>query len=288
MELNYKTIQPYLQEKKQEGDRMICTFKFGHKKFESESIITSGDENGSDPGSKITKNAGMSRMRSILTRLVKKTVVPKSDPSKNANEVFTNSEKEAAVVSAFENIMNEIIYDSNIKKWRVATGVSEFEKRIKKFPIVEIYDKKIMARMLVEMARADQRIEEQERLFFESFLTPDTGKLGDLMRSSFLTHSECEKLNKKARHTVFLIVAAVALTDNDFNIEEQEKLISFAKMLDFDDATKDKLLTIAQDYTLQIAIRTSNNKMTSESLYAFADKIGMKKEEADRTQKRLH
>ncbi|MCH2022490.1 MAG: TerB family tellurite resistance protein [Saprospiraceae bacterium] len=287
MELSYIKIQPYLHKSTQEGNRMICIFKFENKKFESESTITKGNEIGSDIGSKIAKNAGMSQMRSFLTRLVKKNIEIKNDVTINSDEVFTDKEKEAAIVNAFKGIMNEIIYDSKEKKWRIASGVSEFEKRMKKFPLVEIYDKKIMARMLVEMARADQRIEEQERLFFESFLTPDTGKLGDLMRSPYLTYSDCEKVNKKARNTLFLVVAAVALTDNEFNIKEQEKLNSFAKMLDFDDTTKEKLLAIAQDYTLQLAIRANNNNMTSEYLFAFADKIGMNKEDAERTQKRL-
>ncbi len=140
--------------------------------------------------------------------------------------------------------------------------------------------------MLVEMARADGTIEKEEKAFFDDFLTDETGSLRDLMRAPAISMVECEEVTKDARENVFMIVAAVALSDNEFAEEERQKLNEFSQMIDFHPDKEEELVRYAQDYTIEMYIR-ANGTMTRDEVYAFADKIGMERSEAERTQIRM-
>ena len=126
----------------------------------------------------------------------------------------------------------------------------------------------------------------EEKAFFDNFLNEETGKLADLMRAPDISIVECEEVSKEAKENVFMIVAAVALTDNEFAEEEQLKLEEYSQMFEFSEAKHEELLRYAQDYTIESWIR-ANGDMTRDEIYAFADKIGMDRGEAERTQIRI-
>jgi len=117
-------------------------------------------------------------------------------------------------------------------------------------------------------------------------LTDETGKLGELVRSPAISVVECEEVSKEGKENVFMIVAAVALTDNEFADEEKLKLEEYSQMFEFTDMKQEELLRYAQDYTIESWIR-GNGKMSRDDVYAFADKIGMDRGEAERTQIRI-
>jgi tellurite resistance protein len=288
MEITYKSIQSYLLSEEQDEDNMKCTFHIENKKFDVQAALVSVSKGSTELMSQMVNKSGVGLVRSMLRSILKKNTGGNNDNNAENKTAFTKKDREAAVVTAFESMLNEIVYDRNKEEWQIAKNISEFEKRIKKNPLTEINDKKIMSRMLVEMARADGRIEENERLFFEDFLNDDTGRLGDLMRTSFLTSEDCSKASKESRPIIFLIVCAVALTDNDFNREEQQKLNAFAGMLGIEEGEKEELLGLAQDYTLQLIIKSKNHSVSDEELHLFADKIGMDRIAAGETQKRLN
>jgi DhnA family fructose-bisphosphate aldolase class Ia len=134
--------------------------------------------------------------------------------------------------------------------------------------------------MLVEMARADGRIEEQERLFFEHFLNEETGRLADLMRAPVLTPKDCKEVTANVRSTIFMLVAAVALTDNEFNERERQQLDRFARLLNFEEAEQLELLSVAQTYTIEVAYKAQKGNLSTEELYTIANQIGMHEDAA--------
>ena len=83
-----------------------------------------------------------------------------------------------------------------------------------------------------------------------------------------------------------MIVAAVALTDNEFADEEKLKLEEYSQMFDFSEKQYDDLLRLAQDHTIEAYIN-AKGQMSRDEVYEFADKIGMDRGEAERTQIRL-
>lgn len=296
MEVTYESIRPYILEETVDGSKVMCKFEIEGQTFESSTNIKTNSKDGKARVTRMVKNTALGRLRSTVLRVLRRAVgggFAGTAVSMAGNEAmrqgtdgmkFSKKETEEAVVRAFERIMVDLAYEGG--KWRLAVEFSEFEKRIKRNPFTKAYDKKILARMLVEMARADGNIEAEEKAFFDDFLNEETGSLGELVRAPAISIVECEEITKDARENVFMIVAAVALTDNDFADEEKMKLEEYSQMMDFPEAKHEELLRYAQDYTIEAYIR-ANGEMTRDEIYAFADKIGMDRGEAERTQIRL-
>ncbi|WMX14341.1 TerB family tellurite resistance protein [Aureispira sp. CCB-E] len=296
MEITYESIKPYILEEKVDGSKVLCKFQVENQVFDSVAHIKTSTADGTARVKKMVTNTALGRLRSSVLRVLRKAVgggFAGTAVSMAGNEMLrqgtdglkvSKKDKEAAVVRAFEKIMVELTLERG--KWRLATEFSEFEKLIKRNPLTKAYDKKILARMLVEMARADGTIEAEEKAFFDDFLNKETGTLGELMRAPSISMVECEEVSEEARENVFMIVAAVALTDNEFADEEQLKLDEYSQMFEFSEKKHEELLRYAQDYTIEAYIR-ANGQMSRDEIYAFADKIGMERGEAERTQIRL-
>lgn len=296
MEITYESIKPYILEERLEGSKMNCKFQVDNEVFEATSNVKTSTKGGSARVKKMVTNTALGRARSMVLRVLRKAVgggFAGTAVSMAGNEVLRQGtdglkipkgDKEAAVVRAFEKISLELALEGG--KWRLATEFSEFEKLIKRNPLTKSYDRKILARMLVEMARADGTVEAEEKAFFDDFLNKETGTLGELMRAPSISMVECEEVTSEARENVFMIVAAVALTDNEFADEEQLKLDEYSQMFEFTEKKHEELLRYAQDYTIETYIK-AKGKMSRDDVYAFADKIQMDRGEAERTQIRL-
>lgn len=282
MELTYKVIKNYLVEDEQREDKLWCKFQIEDKELVSEVAIHFDEALENALEQHINSLAG--RMRSRMLGVLRKAVGKKYTESENSGaptfEKASRKEREFAVVAAFQAIMNEIIYDETSEKWHLATDFSEFEQKIRRNPLTEAYDKRLMSRMLVEMARADGKIEEEERLFFNHFLNEQTGRLGDLMRAPYLREEDCQKVAPINRPTIFMIVAAVALTDNEFVASEQKKLKQFAAMFEFGAQQQEELLKVAQTYTIEAAVKVKKQALTDAKLFDLADKIGVSRTDA--------
>lgn len=281
IEITYKSIQPYLKEELQQGEIMYCRFVVEEQEFETEV----GIEKAVDSAGLGIMVKNPSKMRSMLLRALNKGIRKKRVLEEGVPQIyFSKKELEAAAVRAFESILDEIVYIETTEKWHLATQFSDFEVYIRQNPLKEKYDKKIMSRMLVEMARADGRIEQEERLFFSHFLNDEMGRLSDLISAPYLTNADCKKVTENGRLTIFIIVAAVALTDNELEIEEVEKLNRFAEIFELTAKKQKKLLQIAQDYTLETRLKVETKPLGLDKLHAFADQIGMDRGHAEHVQ----
>ena len=237
-------------------------------------------------------------MRSSLLRIIRTAVgggIAGNTASMVGNEVvrqqtsganFSVADKQRAVVEAFTAISFQLYFDEEDKQWKIARRLSDFEKRIKSKPITNAYDKKTLARLLIEMAKADGQIAQEEKEFFTEFLDEDTGTFAELMREASLSRVELEEVSREAKENVFMITVAVALADKDFDEKEEAKLNEVSDMMGIDQRQKDDLIRIAQNYTIESAIQLSG-QMSRDEIYVFADKIGMPREEAERAKVRL-
>ena len=296
MEITYESIKSYILEENLDGSKMHCKFEVDGQVFESFSSIRSSTKKGAAKVTSMVRNTAMGRMRSMVLRVLRKAVgggsagtavsMAGTEAMRQGTDgiKYSKKEKESAVISAFEKVSLEFAYEGG--KWRLATEFSEFEKMIKRNPLSKAYDKKLLAKMLVEMARADGKIEAEEKAFFDDFLTEETGTMGELMRAPAVSIVEIEEVSDEARENVFMIVAAVALTDNEFADEEKLKLEEYSQMFDFSENKHDELLRFAQDYTIESYIK-SKGKMSRDEIYTFADQIGMDRGEAERAQIRM-
>ncbi|MGH1334597.1 MAG: hypothetical protein ACRBFS_00610 [Aureispira sp.] len=270
--LTYRSIQPYLVAQEIDEDTLHCTFEVEEERFESSATIVAMDKK-VDLG-RLVSNP--SRVRSMLGQVLKRTIgknkglVAQKKISKTSH---STAALKIAAIRAFEGILDQVVYMETTDKWHLVTQFSSFEVFLRQHPLRERYDKKVMARMLVEIARADGRITEQERLFFKHFLNEDTGRLSVLMQAPVLVQQDCVKVSPHGRETVFLVVAAAALADYRIQEEEEEKLLYYANLFGFDQDRRRALLVIAQEYTLELAIKTDLRLWSEKEVIALAEQM---------------
>ncbi len=298
MEITYESIKPLILEERLEGSTMHCKFKVEGEVFEAKNAVRIDATNTGNKIKSMVRLNLISRMRSSLMRVIRSAVgggVAGNTAAMVGNEVvrsktsgtnYSAADKKRAVVGAFERVSFNFYYDEETSSWKIARRLSEFERRIKAAPVSDPYDKKTLARLLIEMAKADGQIAQEEKEFFQEFLDDDTGTFAELMRSPTLSRVELEEVSDAAKENVFMITVAVALADKEFDKSEEDKLAEYAEMMSMDDRKKEELIKIAQDYTIESAIQLSG-EMSRDEIYSFADRIGMAREEAERAQIRF-
>ena len=71
MEVQYKSILPYLIEHNIEGDKIFCRFKIEHKVFEATAILRT-NKLGAELVSQMVQKAAVSKVRNMLQLFLKK------------------------------------------------------------------------------------------------------------------------------------------------------------------------------------------------------------------------
>lgn len=294
--INYKTIEPYLVKETIQGDKLCCIIRVEEQTFEVEAPILPVDVGRAALGA-LVKNP--SRVGSFLGRLFRgafakpTTIEGDNDNTDEDDETlkpkrrYSSLDREAAAVRAFEQILDQIIYVETTDKWHLVANFSPFEAFIRQNPLKDTQDKRMMSRMLVEIVRMDGRISERERLFIGQFVNIESARLATLMQAPKLTANDCEQVSEHGRPTVFLVVAAGALSDDRLNGGEERRLYQFADWFGFDVGERQRLLDMAQDYTLELAIRARFHRLQPESLDQLAEDMGVTLEVAQKFYRRI-
>jgi tellurite resistance protein len=300
-EVTYDGIKHLIAEERFEENKCFVTFKVEGELYEGEAFLRKDGTDGTERVKTMVRNSLIGRLRSAVTRTISRVVgggmvghtatMVGSEVvrQQTSGTVYSRKEKEEAVVKAFrETAKSNFYFDEERKDWRIARMLAEFERRLRQSPLEKAYDKKTLARMLIEMAKADGAIAQEEKEFFQSFLSAETGSFAELMRAQPLSRVECEEVTSVTmKENVLMITAAVAMADHDFSAVEKQKLSSYGEMMGLDEKTINNMIKAAQDYTIEQAILNGED-FSREEIYAFADKIGMDKSEAERAQVRLN
>lgn len=297
VEITYKSIKNLLVEERMEKGKIFCVFEVEGRRFEADAGIKRDMAKTSERVKSIVKMNMISRMRSSFNRILRgvlgggmagnigSQVGNAVVSEKSRNMAFSKADRENAVVAAFKRIAFNFTFEEG--QWKIAIKLSEFERRLRKDPLTIPYDKKTLARLLIEMAKADGSIAKEEKEFFQDFLNEDTGSFSELMSTPAITAVDCQEVSEEAKENVYMITVAVALADRDFDDTEKAKLNEYAEMFGFRPHKKDELIRYAQDYTVETAILSAGSDLNLDELYEFADNIGMPRSEAQRAQIRL-
>ena len=299
-QVTYDAIKHLVAEENFEEQKCLVVFKVEGEIFEGESYLRKDGTDGTERMKTMVRNSFIGRLRSAITRAVSRAVgggfvghtatmvTSEAVRQQTTGTVYSRKEKEMAVVKAFQDLAkHNFYYDEERKDWRIARMLSEFERRLRQSPLEKAYDKKTLARMLIEMAKVDGSISPEEREFFQGFLSTETGSFAELMRAQPLSEVECEEISSvNNKETVLMITAAIAMVDQDFSDNEKERLTRYGKMMKLDDKAIANMIKAAQDYTIEQAILGGKN-FSREEIYAFAENIGMDPAEAERAQVKL-
>lgn len=298
MEISYSSIKPYILEEIFENSTARCKFQIEDEIYEaSAGIRISAENRGTHNIKNMARNTIMGRLRTMLSQVVRKVtgggmlgniaaMATQETVRQNVSSTsYSASDKEKAVVAAFKSIAHNLYYNENTRTWNIAKQFSDFERALKSNPLKKSYDKKTLARMLIELARADGQMSDKERKFIDGYLSAETGTLVELMRQPALSAVELEEITKEGKENAFMVAAALTLVDHELHANEQDRLINYGVLMGLNELKIDELINKAQNYTIETIIRESRN-MTREELYSLADKIGMSPEEAERAQVR--
>lgn len=202
---------------------------------------------------------------------------------------YSDDELEAAAVLAFERVVDKFRWDGN--RW-VASSVedpdSAFDQQLGAAPITTQYDKGVLARMLVEVAKADRELKSQEEDFLCEFIEPELGTVAELAKLADLTPVELEETSEGAvRESMLMLAWTLALCDEDLAVGELSRLRTLAKGLGVSDARAEQLQGHAQVFLVDKALGRvyasgSRDAAALSKVMALAKTIGLDATAAER------
>ncbi len=309
-EITYAIVEPILKSVDTAGQAIVCEFacpKTGnvikseaHPQREGPGLI--------DRAKKRAKGRAMWKIRSSIISSVQKVCGRgilgslagsfAADATTNMGRTntaekkeLTEEQKQAAVVEAFKKVQNKFVWDDDNTQWILADVVAKatapFVKQLETNPVTEKYDQGVMARMLVEIAAADGDLESEEKLFVLEFIPEGMGTVDEVAAKAPLTNAELEETEESARDTMLMVAYAVALTDEDLEDEEIERLNQFAEGLAITEERAKEIKAMAQEYIIDQTLSELYGENAAESeitsaVNDLAPKIGMTAEEGHR------
>ncbi len=201
----------------------------------------------------------------------------------------SEAELKEAILDAFRSVGNRWAWDESTQRF-VSGSVfkelqTEFTVIVQTAQLAKAWDRAVLARMLAEIASADGQLAEEERELFHAFLQEH--KLDDLLERPPLSKADLEETSEDARHVMWLLAAAMAVSDEHFADSEQKKLAFFAQGLGVaaDDQTRG--LELAKEYVLDQALESAYadgrlDKAEHQRVMQLAAKLGVGEDRAAR------
>jgi len=207
-----------------------------------------------------------------------------------SRNTLSAAEQRDAALEAFKTVSSRFVWDNSRGHWistKAATELlSPFERQLGAHPVSHGYDRTVLARMLVEVARADGRLSNEESSWLTDFIAPDLGSVRDLAARPPLTGPELGETSAGGpRQTMLMVAWTLALTDEHFDEQERTILQHFAKGLQLNTSQAKAARAAAQGYILdQILERMftwgGHDATAREQLMSLASRLGMSPQEA--------
>ncbi len=207
-------------------------------------------------------------------------------PSQNT---LSSAEQQEAVLAAFAKVSSRFIWDSARGHWISAqaakTLLSPFEQQLSASPISSGYDRAVLARMLVEVARADGRLAREESSMLTDLIPADLGAISELSARPPLTPAELGEVSASVRQTMLMLAWSLALVDEEFSSAEEQYLQRAAQGMRLTSAQARSARDAAQGYILDQALERmftwgGHDDYARRELLALAKRIGMSESEA--------
>ncbi len=293
MEITYEAIESLVAGTEQRGDILAVTFKCPTSGTEIPSRGTLAPrEKEADPNGNMTSSLRRSMshvLRGVFGRTPKAGEAVSSDYSEEA--------KRAATVEAFEAVQTQFVWEAKSGTWMSveAAGAdwTEFAKQLFDGPVVEDADCDVLARMLVEIANADGRLAEEEKIFLNEFLVPNFGTVETLSNKPALSADELGATSAgRVRDTMLMLAWALALVDEDLDSREEARLGELADGLGLGPNLVLELKRFAQEHVIDQALEVAyRGGQRDDGRYAevqtLAKKIKLRSTNVERVEQRL-
>ncbi len=204
-------------------------------------------------------------------------------------------EIEQAVLLAFSAVEHHFAWDAGAGRY-VAMGAlfrdrSPLAELLSAHPVRERADRVTLARMLAEMAAADDEMNAAERVLFAAFTDVGTLDLEALQEHPPLTADELAATSPEARDSMLALVYAQAFSDGEVDFIEDLRAERFREGLGIDGDRADELARIALDFVVDqaLAVAFAGGRVDDDALgqaRAFAHGLGLDATSFDRIEAR--
>jgi uncharacterized tellurite resistance protein B-like protein len=181
------------------------------------------------------------------------------DGGADGEEAEAGAGREAALLRAFAQVAHDFVWDEPAQRYLSAgaagAGPPEFVEQLHRAPVTRDWDRKVLARMLAEVARADGAIAASEQRFVAGFITPQMGTLDEIASLPPLEPSELARTAPgPSRETLVMLAWAVALTDERLDPAEKQRIAQYGDWLDLLPERATALRRIAALYLIDQAL----------------------------------
>ena len=202
-----------------------------------------------------------------------------------------------AVVQAFNSVARHFKYDDVLgwkknsevveekskkqvqkttpEKKQVSNSASDFERLVARNPVSNNFEKDVLARMLVEVAKADGGISNDEEEFLKEFIP----NYDQITSKPLLNPIECEEVGRNSKMTIFTTAWVIALVDLEINPLEIAKLDQFADWFGLSDKNYDEAVRMAKSYILEQSLSPSSSNedaITAGKLLELSDEDSLR------------
>ena len=208
----------------------------------------------------------------------------------STRNTLSSSEQREATLEAFKKVSSRFVWDTSRGHWISARAakdlLSPFEQQLSEHPVSHNYDRAVLARMLVEVAKADGRLSNEENTWLTDFISPDLGSVRDLASRPPLSAAELgETSGGGVRQTLLMVAWTLALTDEHFAEQEGQLLQHFARGMRINTNQARSARAAAQGYVLDQVLERmftwgGHDATARQQLMALASRLGMTEQEA--------
>ncbi len=212
--------------------------------------------------------------------------------------VVTTAQKEAAAVEAFRSVQSRFVWVEG--RWISAQAaqkeLSVFDRAVATNAPTHPYDQQVLARMLVEVARADRRISSSESSWLTDMLPAEVGSVREISERPSLTPEELAETSPNTRPTLLMLAWTLALVDEEFTDDERTVLDRFTAGLKLSPSQAKEARGAAQEQVLGALLEqamsfSTHDEHAREQLDLLAERLGVSESEARaieaRVQRRL-
>jgi hypothetical protein len=291
--IRYLFIEPLIESAVVDGSLLCCTFRCpvsGARVRAHVSIYATARDRG---------EAGLlGRLRRTVREAVQDVLGYGDRADREAGPVppaagdLTEEDRRAAVERAFHSVSFRFVWDEEGRRWVSAASIADalagFARQLEAAPVVEPAERALLGRVLLDVARADSRVTEEEREFLEHHLALGSGPI-ELCRLTVPSREEMAPCREAVRETILMLAWALALSDYELAPAERDLLAADAHALGIAKERAAELRRYAQYFVLDRALEGAyqggagaiDARAHAEAL-ALAGEIGLTDEEVQR------
>lgn len=286
--LSYAIIRSLIAREEIRGDRVFVTFRCAASQMDVESSAPIADA-GAAPQYTAPSTSMLGGLRRSLSSLVR-TVVggdgAQSDPAIMARltGAAPDAARHAAIISAFKEVQGRFAWAARRGQFVSLSLVpqlqSELARLVQATPLHDDGDRRVLARMLAEIAAADGTISDEEKGFFDAFAGTAAGNITELLAAPRLDDADLQTTSPPVRENLLMLAGALAYCDEDFDPTERTRLDHFGSGLGIAAARARELQTYAAEYVVDQLFESAYvdgvmDEPAAAQVYGVATKIGI-------------